>query len=254
MMNNSKDRFSHTVENYIKYRPHYPKEILTILKRECGLNQQSVVADIGSGTGILTELFLKEDYRVFAVEPNKAMREAAERQLNGYSKFYSVNASAEESTLEDHRIDLIVVAQAFHWFDHENAKKEFSRILKPTGFVGLVWNLRDTEASSFMKAYDDLFVEFGTDYKEVNAERVDDESIKKFFAPTPVQIYILPNKQVMDWDAFKGRLLSTSYAPKEDDKNYLPMLERAEEIFSRYQKDGAIEFIYQTKLYLSSLR
>ncbi len=253
-MNDSKDRFSHTVENYVKYRPRYPREIIAILKRECGLNQQSVVADIGSGTGILTELLLNENYRVFAVEPNEAMREAAEKQLKAYAKFYSVNASAEETTLEDHRIDLVVVAQAFHWFDQEKAKKEFSRILQPTGFVGLLWNLRDTDASSFMKAYDDLFVEFGTDYKEVNAERVDDESIKKFFAPTPVQIHIMPNKQVMKWDAFKGRLLSASYVPKEDDKNFLPMLERAEEIFSRYQKDGVIEFIYQTKLYLSSLR
>src|SRR5277367_2962064 len=136
----SKQRFSSRVADYVRYRPGYPSEALALLKKECGLLSGHAIADVGSGTGFLSELFLKSGNRVYGIEPNKEMREAGEEYLASYDSFASVDASAEATTLEDATIDFVTAGQAFHWFDATAVSREFRRILKPDGWVVVMWN------------------------------------------------------------------------------------------------------------------
>ena len=201
-------RFSNRVETYSKYRPGYPPPVVDFLKTECGLSRDSIIADVGSGTGILSELFLKHGNRVFGVEPNREMREAGERILADYSKFKSVEGSAESTSLPDRSVDFITAAQAFHWFDRERTCTEFARILKPGGWVILLWNERRTDSTPFLRDYEDLLLAYGTDYQEVRHENVY-ENIAAFFAPQPFKLQFFENKQVFDYEGLKGRLVSS---------------------------------------------
>src|SRR4051812_35209407 len=118
-MSDTVERFSNRVANYVKYRPGYPPEILEIFRDEMNLTGDSVVADIGSGTGISARVFLENGNPVFGVEPNAAMRAAAKEFLKSFPQFESVEGTAEATNLPDRSVDLVIAAQAFHWFDHE---------------------------------------------------------------------------------------------------------------------------------------
>src|SRR5689334_18081902 len=173
-MSDSTRRFSSRVENYVKYRPSYPPQVVELLANECGLTQvgaeridpqppapgsqppASLIADIGAGTGLLAELFLKRGYRVLGIEPNREMREARARLLAGYPHYTAIDGTAEASTLDDHSVDLITAGQAFHWFDRERARAEFARILRPSGWVALVWNERRIDSTPFLADYERL--------------------------------------------------------------------------------------------------
>ena len=246
-------RFSNRSDNYAKYRPGYPAGIIEILESRCGLEETSVVADIGSGTGILSELFLKEGNSVVAIEPNAAMRRTAEGLLKKFGKFRSVDATAEATTLENESVDFVAAAQAFHWFDRDKAKREFARILKPEGWVVLIWNERRLDSTAFLRAYEDLLLRYGTDYEKVRHENVTGE-IGAFFAPETFVMQTLENAQYFDFESLKGRLLSSSYAPGQDQPNFTAMLRELEEIFNANQEDGIVSFEYDTKLYYGHLR
>src|SRR5688572_24438001 len=166
-------RFSGRVDNYIRYRPGYPDAIVETLRDDCGLTADSIVADVGSGTGILTEMFLRHGNLVYGVEPNREMREAAERLLAGYDRFRSVAATAEDTTLADASADVITAGQAFHWFDRQRARAEFARILKPRGWVSLIWNVR-SETTPFLTAYEQLLKVYATEYEQVDHRRIDE--------------------------------------------------------------------------------
>ena len=197
MNNNPTSRFTDRVENYIKYRPSYPVEVIEYLKSEGILKTDSVIADIGSGTGISAELFLKNGNVVYCVEPNDAMREAAEKLLSEYSNFRSINATAEDTTLPDNTINLIICAQAFHWFDITKVKVEFRRILKPAGRICLMWNERILDGNPFLIAYEKLLLKYGTDYKNVRHENIDENKLNEFFDGGYIT-KTFPNKQVFD--------------------------------------------------------
>ena len=178
----STQRFSSRVENYARYRPSYPKEVLDVLEHECGLNRDSVIADIASGTGIFTKLLLEHGNPVFGVEPNPDMRRAGEECLKAYSKFTSVNGTAEATTLPGHSLDFVTAAQAGHWFDIPKARREFERILKPGGWLVLLWNERQIETTAFLSDYEQLLLKYGTDYNEVRHEHT---VVSKYFEPHP---------------------------------------------------------------------
>ncbi len=245
---NSKSRFSDRVENYVKYRPHYPKGVIEYLKTHGILKADSTIADIGSGTGISSELFLENGNTVYGVEPNAEMREAAENIFKDNQKFISIDATAEETSLKDKSIDLIIAGQAFHWFDVEKTKIEFKRILKPGAYIILIWNKRKRGDSPFQEEYENLLLKYGTDYKEVGHQNIGKEGLSILFDGKFEQINF-DNKQVFDFEGFKGRLLSSSYAPNEGQANYQLMLEDLKNIFDKYKKNGAISFEYITEVY-----
>jgi SAM-dependent methyltransferase len=246
-------RFSSRVENYIKYRPGYPNEVIETLRSECGLTVDSIIADIGSGTGILTEMFLRNGNLVYGIEPNREMREAGERLLKGYPRFHSVAAQAEQIRLPDQSVDFITAGQAFHWFDREKAREEFARILKPKGWIALIWNERVTTTTPFLVAYEQLLKEYSTDYEQVDHRRIDDDVISVFFGSDDFRLKQFKNIQVFDFEGVKGRLLSSSYAPEEGHPNYEPMLAELERIFQAYQNDGKVVFEYVTQMYYGRL-
>ncbi len=200
-------RFSSRVENYIKYRPGYPDEVIDTLRSECGLTSDSIIADVGSGTGILTEMFLRNGNVVYGIEPNREMREAAERLLKDYPRFHSVATRAEETTLPDHSVDFIVAGQSFHWFDREKARAEFARILRPRGWIALIWNERVTTTTPFLVAYEQLLKDYSTDYEQVDHRRIDDDVIRDFFGSDRFRLKQFKNIQVFDYEGVKGRLL-----------------------------------------------
>jgi SAM-dependent methyltransferase len=248
----SKQRFSSRVADYVRYRPGYPHEALTLLKSECGLRSGHAIADIGSGTGFLSELFLKNGNRVYGVEPNKEMREAGEEYLASYDSFVSIDASAEATTLEDATIDFVTAGQAFHWFDASATAREFRRILKPEGWVVVMWNDRQMD-SAFATAYEDVLVKYGTDYKVVREAYPEMAAMQQFFAGGSVEQRSLPNAQILDWDGLAGRLRSSSYAPQEGQPNYAPMMAALEELFQANQVDGRVKMEYATHVYYGRL-
>ena len=251
-MLDSIDRFSSRVENYVKYRPGYPREIIDLLVAECGLTPESIVADVGSGTGILSELFLRHGNRVYGVEPNREMREAAERLLKAHANFKSIAGKAEATTLDDQSVDFVIAGQAFHWFDQETARKEFTRILQPQGWVVLIWNERRLDSTPFLRAYEDLLLKYGTDYERVRHENVY-EDIASFFAPESFKFANFDNFQTFDFEGLKGRAFSASYTPEPGQPGFEPMLDQLLAIFSTHQKSGKVAIEYDTRIYYGHL-
>jgi len=251
-MNDPTQRFTGRVENYARYRPSYPRAVLDLLEAECGLTSASVVADVGSGTGILSKLFLENGNRVIGIEPNEEMRTAGEKLLRDYPRFTSVAGTAEATTLDDACADFVTAGQALHWFDPERARTEFARILKSTGWVVLVWNLRRKDATSFLAAYEQLLETYRTDRGEVEFWRKSDEMASTFFGSFEQKTF--DNEQVLDLDGLKGRLLSVSYVPAEGESGSDDMIRQAEKIFDEHHSDGKVIVEYDTKVYYGRLR
>ncbi len=245
-------RFSDRVENYVRYRPGYPPEVLDLLRAECGLRPNHVVADIASGTGLFTRLLLENGNSVYAVEPNAEMREMGATLLAAYDTLVSVAGTAEETTLASGSVDFVTAAQAAHWFDLRRARNEFVRILKPGGWCVLIWNERLTESTPFLREYEQLLLTYGTDYKEIRHERTT-AIIHQFFAPAPCQECIFSTRQQFDYEGTAGRLLSSSYAPLEGHPSYAPMMSELERIFRAHAAGGTIEFEYKTRVYYGRL-
>jgi SAM-dependent methyltransferase len=247
-MSQSVERFSSRVENYIKYRPGYPVEVLTLLEAECGITHQSTIADIGSGTGKLAEVLLERGYTVIGVEPNPGMREAGAKLLSNYTNFKSVEGTAENTTLPDSSVDLMIAGQAFHWFDPLQARKEANRIVKAYGWVALVWNDRKLASTPFLQDYEALLLEYGTDYQDVRHDQAED-AIDQFFSPEKPTLQIFPNAQVFDFDGLRGRVLSSSYTPEPEHPNFQPMMIELRSVFEKHQQDGRVFFLYDTKVF-----
>lgn len=253
MSSNATTRFSDRVDLYIKYRPGYPSEVIPLLAREIGLTPSSVIADVGSGTGILAEMFLQHGNRVFGIEPNTEMREAGESLLRAYDQFVSINGMAEDTTLPDASVDFITAAQAFHWFDVANTKREFQRILKPSGFIVLLWNDRRTDTTAFLQGYEQLLQDFSLDYQQVNHKNVSDETLRQFFGAGGYKEVALFNCQLFDYEGLEGRLLSSSYAPMQGHPNHALMLARLREIFDAHQVNGQVSFDYDTRVFYGQM-
>jgi len=245
-------RFSDRVENYVRYRPGYPVEVLDLLRAECGLRPNHLVADVASGTGLFTRLLLENGNSVYAVEPNAEMRDMGAHLLAGYDRLVSVAGTAEATTLGSASVDFVTAAQAAHWFDLRRTRAEFVRILRPGGWCVLIWNERSTESTPFLRDYEQLLLTYGTDYKEVRHERTT-AIIHEFFAPAPCQERVFDLRQQFDYEGTAGRLLSSSYAPLEGHPSYAPMMRDLERIFRAHARNGAVEFEYKTRVYYGHL-
>lgn len=245
-------RFSDRVENYVRYRPGYPPEVVDLLRAECGLLPGHLVADVASGTGVFTRLLLENGNTVRAVEPNTEMREMGAQLLASYAKLVSVAGTAEETTLGSGSVDFVTAAQAAHWFDLRRTRAEFARILRPGGWCVLIWNERATDTTPFLREYEELLLTYGTDYKEVRHERTT-AIIHEFFTPASCQERVFNLQQRFDYEGTAGRLLSSSYAPLAGHPNYEPMMRELERIFRARARDGIIEFEYKTRVYYGHL-
>jgi SAM-dependent methyltransferase len=248
----AKQRFSNRVADYVRYRPGYPSELLELLRKECDLRPGHVIADIGSGTGFLSKLFLKNGNAVFGVEPNREMREAGELHLQSYRGFVSVEGSAEATTLPEACADFVVAGQAFHWFEPEKTRAEFRRILRPQGWVVAIWNFREME-TPFARAYEDILVKYGTDYARVRDSYPKGHDVQSFFLGGEFLRHTLPNVQFLDWDGLAGRLRSGSYVPQEGHANFAPMMDALRELFRRHQENGRVRVEFATHLYAGQL-
>jgi len=245
-------RFSDRVEDYVRYRPGYPPEVLDLLRAECELRPSHIVADIASGTGVFTRLLLENGNSVFAVEPNTEMREMGIRQLESYGRLVSIAGTAEETTLRSASVDFVTAAQAAHWFDLPRARAEFARILRPGGWCVLIWNERRTATTPFLRDYEQLLLTYGTDYKEVRHERTT-AMIHEFFAPAPHRERVFDLRQRFDYEGTAGRLLSSSYAPLEDHPSHAPMMQELQRIFRAHAQDNVVEFEYYTRVFYGHL-
>ena len=246
-------RFTDRVGDYARYRPSYPPELLRLLRDELGLRPGQVVADVGSGTGILTEPLLANGNVVFAVEPNRAMARAARERMGAHDRFHDVDGRAEATGLPSGSVDLIVVGQAFHWFDAARTRDEFRRILKPGGFVVLAWNARRVEGSAFLRDYEAFLRRWGTDYKEVSARYQDESAIRTLFGAGGFEKRRFDNVQTFDLAGLRGRLCSSSYAPPAGDARHEPMLLALADLFAAHQEHGFVAFEYDTHVYYGRL-
>lgn len=250
---NATSRFSDRVENYVRYRPGYPGDVLRAMKADCGLAPHHVIADLASGTGIWTRLLLENGNRVFGVEPNPEMRQAGERLLARFPRFTSVSGTAEETTLPGESVDFATAAQAAHWFDRTRARREFARILRPQGWLVLLWNERVTDSTPFLHAYEHLLLTYGTDYAEVRHERTTD-AVNEFFNPAPYTEHMFAMRQEFDYAGLEGRLLSSSYAPGPGHPKHEPMLRALRRIFAEHAVAENVTFDYKTRVYLGQVK
>ncbi len=228
----SKERFSNRAADYLRYRPNYPAAVIELVRGECGLRPGHVVADVGSGTGLLSELFLKNGNRVYGVEPNEAMRQAGEEYLASFDGFTSVNGSAEATTLDDASVDFVAAGQAFHWFEPSATRRE---------------------TTPFLHDYEALLREFGTDYARVSESYPRPEHMRNFFGRDVYREDDLPNAQDFDFEGLSGRTRSSSYMPAADHPKFAPMMAALEAIFRKHAQDGRVRMEYLTRLYFGRL-
>ena len=252
-MTRSTERFGRRVESYVRSRPSYPQEMVDLLATECGLSPGWAVADLGSGTGILSRLFLDNGCRVYGVEPNLEMRRAGEALLATYRLFASVDGTAEDTGLPDASIDLVAAGQAYHWFDAKAARREFTRILRPPGWVVLIWNDRRKQSTPFLQAYEEVLLAYGTDYEKVDHARIGPKEIQSFFGGKPIGTATFDNHQSFRFEGLKARLLSSSYTPGPDHPRHTDMLRALREIFEAHEVDEHVSIEYDTQVYYGQL-
>lgn len=246
------DRFEGRADDYSKYRPRYPRKIISCLEESIGLDRSWVVADIGSGTGILSEIFLENGNRVFCVEPNADMRRVAEQNLVRYlPRFVSVDGSAEATGLKQGSIDLIVAGQALHWFDPPRARTEFTRILRKGGLVAIVYNYRK-KGGAMQDAYEEL-VAGHSRRNAPDTNDVDDAYIGKFLGRGQVKKFVMPNSQTLDVEGLLGRLVSSSYMPPRGSPLWKGIKKDVRKVMREHGSRGAVQLKYETTLYLGRL-
>jgi len=247
------ERFSSRVENYTRYRPGYAPAAIGLLAARCGLSSTAVVADLGAGTGLLTESLLTRGAEVYAIEPNDRMRAAAEARLGAHARFHGVRGTAEATTLPAASIDLLVAGQAFHWFEPAAARREALRVMRSGGWGALLWNEHPPAGNAFLADYDALLRRHAAEYDTIVASRADEARMREFFGGS-MELATFPNPQIYDLEALVGRLMSSSYAPEPGHPQHEPLLAGLRALFQRHARNGAIEFPYRTLVYFAQFQ
>lgn len=245
-----KQRFSGRASSYARARPGYPQALFDHLFSVGALFKGCKVADLGSGTGIFSELLLHQGLSVFAVEPNQEMRAVAEARLSEMRGFTSIAGSAERTTLADHSLDAVTAAQAFHWFDLGPTQEEMVRILRPGGQVIMVWNNREKEIGAFHRAYSQLVERFARDKEEIDVLRKDPQ---ERFYPAGYHHAQFQHSKEYDLDDLECLITSASYMPKQGELGFLEMIEELRFLFGEFQIGGKVTIGYVTDCYHGGL-
>ncbi|MGZ8994092.1 MAG: class I SAM-dependent methyltransferase [Burkholderiaceae bacterium] len=252
------ERFSSRADAYVRGRPSYPQAIVEQLEKAGALKRGHIVIDIGVGTGLSAEPFLRSGYTVIGVEPSEPMRLAGEQQLRVYANnggsYRSVAGTAEETTLPDDAADLVIAGQAFHWFDAERAAIEARRILRPGGWAALIWNDRQSTGSAFLAGYEALLRTHGVDYAKTIHRHVDDKGIAQFFAPTQALVVTFDNPRELTREDLLALAGSASYLPAPGDTRHAAMLSALNALFDAHEKNGSVQMMYRTRMHHAQLK
>ena len=250
----NEDKFNHLADIYEKYRPSYPQKYVEDIIEKCHLNFESLVADIGAGTGILTRQLLHNNLKVVGVEPNPDMRKVL-KKLETNKNFRAIEGTAEHTNIENNNIDLVVVAQAFHWFDKEKFKEECKRILKPNGSVWILWNQLD-ENEEIVKEQKRIDDQYTNRFQEVNgilSATKKEEKIQGFFKDNRYETKVVDNPLENNKERFIGSNLSKSYSLKKEDTNYNNYIKAFGEVFDKYSENGMVIIPNKTYGYLGKV-
>jgi len=243
-MNTTTEIFSKRSKYYAEFRPSYSESLLGLIVERCGLTAEHVVADLGSGTGTLTSLFLRIGNSVFAVEPNADMRAMSEQLLGRYPGFKSVNATAEATTLPGRSVDLVTAGRAMQWFDIPSALQEISRILRPGGWTVAVWN--ELRPSPLVSAYRDVVSAYCSNSEEMAQRR---QGVRDLLERLGFGIERLENKQRLNLAQLKGLILSLSSSPGPESPRFEAMMRDVEDVFVKYATNDYVQFDYMTLVY-----
>jgi SAM-dependent methyltransferase len=248
----SSARFSSRVADYVRYRPSYPADAIEFVVSELALDTDSMVADLGAGTGLLTKPLAETGALVFAVDPNAEMLDAAAEYLDAFDNVRIVPATAEHTTLDAHSLDAITAGQAFHWFDHGRVRVECLRVLRPGGRVALLWNAKAFDTSPFLGEYETLLDQHAPEFATVRHETSGDDEIAAFFGHPPT-VREFANEQRFDWDGVLGRVMSSSYAPQPGQPGHDALVTGLRELFERYAAIGVVTWPYRTMVYVGEI-
>ncbi len=251
------ERFSDRADAYVRGRPSYPQVIVERLQKVGALKRGQTVVDVGVGTGLSAEPFLRSGYTVIGVEPNEAMRIAGDQQLHEYvnkgGTYRSVAGTAEATTLPDDAADLVIAGQAFHWFDAPRAASEARRILRPGGWVALIWNDRQSTGSAFLAGYEALLRTHGIDYAKVVHRHIDEKAIAQFFAPRQAAFAMFDNPRELDREDLLALAGSASYLPAPRDPQHAAMLLALNALFDAHVKSGTVQMMYRTRMHYAQV-
>jgi ubiquinone/menaquinone biosynthesis C-methylase UbiE len=253
VIENPTERFTGRVESYRRYRPGYPAEIVDRLRSDCGMSQEAVIADVAAGTGLFAEIFLVVGFAVTAIEPNDEMRAACAELEGIYPKLRCVAGTAETTGLPDASVDLVTVAQAMHWFDLDRTRLEFARILKPGGWCAVIYNNRRLGGDPFHEAYERFLLEFGIDYAAVKGQHMGRRRMAQFFAPSAMQCTAFPNAQALTLEGLRGRVMSSSYIPKEHHPRFAEMQAALERLFVENESGGTVTMVHESMVCYAQL-
>ena len=243
--------FDGHAENYTVGRPGYARELIDCLYDRYGVSQESVIADIGSGTGKFAAQLLERGNLVYGVEPNDDMRHAAENELRRFTSFHSVAGDAANTTLATGSVDFITTAQAFHWFDVEAFRRECARILRG-GKVFLIWNIRD-ESDPLNRDLYRIYRQFCPTFKGFNGGlEKDDPRITEFFRGE-YEFVSFDNPLQQDRDTFLARSLSGSYSLKAGDDRYEEYMKILTDTFERYAVNGVVTVANGSVAYIGTV-
>lgn len=248
----STQNFRGLANDYTIGRPDYANTFIESLYSRYGFTEQSVVADIGSGTGKFAKQLLDKGSFVYCIEPNDDMRNIAIKELDKYKRFHAVDGTATETKLDENSVDYITTAQAFHWFDVSLFKKECKRILRNNGKVFLIWNIRDMASAINQVSYE-IYSSYCPNFKGFGGGiQKNDIRIKQFFADEYEYIEF-DNPLFLNKDKFISRSLSGSYSLKKGDKNFSEYLESLSKLFEKYSKDNVLTMENKTVAYIGTM-
>lgn len=246
-------RFTHRADAYDRARPGYPDAAVDTFLERAKFTGIPIIADIGSGTGIFSALFLNRGIGIKGIEPNASMRSTSEIRFQNTPNFQAIDGRAEATGLPDQSVNGVVTAQAFHWFDAATFRAETLRICKPPRWAMLVWNRRLSAGTPFLQAYEAFLREWGTDYAEISQRYENEDHIREFFGG-PFTLKEFDNRQDLDRGRLRERILSSSYMPGPAHARHESMLEALDKLFDHYQESKEVTLMYTTAAYIGRVR